>query len=47
MIDIIIPQEVYLVNRDALRSAFVVVEGALQANGVTVSVGAKKVVAVS
>jgi hypothetical protein len=41
MIDVIIPQEVYLEYREALRSAFVVVEGVLRRQGVTVSVVAR------
>jgi len=43
MIDVIIPQEVYLQHRDVLGSAFVVMEGVLKANGVTVSVAAKRI----
>ncbi len=43
MIDVIIPQEVYLNHREALGSAFVIVDGVVRTQGVTVSVVARKV----
>jgi error-prone DNA polymerase len=42
IIDVIIPQEVYLEYREALRSAFVIVEGVVKSQGVTVSVTARR-----
>ncbi len=43
IVDVIIPQPVFLACREALASAFVVVEGTVQAQGVTVSVVARGV----
>jgi hypothetical protein len=45
MIDVIIPQEVYLEYREALHSAFMIVEGVVRTHGVTVSVVARRILA--
>ena len=47
IVDVIIPEPVFVACCEALASAFVVVEGTMQAQGVTVSVVAKKAVGLS
>jgi error-prone DNA polymerase len=43
LVDVIVPLAVYAQCREALRAAFVVVEGTLQRNGTVISVLAKSV----
>ena len=45
LVDVIVPPAVYAECREALRSAFVVVEGTLQRNGPVLSIVAKRVTA--
>ena len=45
LVDVIVPLAVYAECRQALRAAFVVVEGTLQRNGIVISVLARKVTA--
>ena len=43
MMDAVIPPQVYAECREALRSAFIVVEGVLRKSGVTITVVADRV----